>query len=392
MDGSLSPFGQYAYYEQLALPETVIEVGTDDNEPVVTTDLTTPTGFGIHPRLEDDDDQPSMIGGDIIRSFIEYDKIGIVPITIIIFTAFFIMGYIWTVFFDRTDIGAYIQERNISGAFSIMDLVIAFVYRDQLASAVQDYVATPTRYVKMVLELDNIGQYTAQFVSIVSTGECQDCREEVYECFQWMIAYNYFALQLFLKEKERTIAPYSAGIEDVIARYSKDPRDPASNMKVCSMELHRCIGILHRKGYIQGVEAKSIYDKCGDLQDVLNSVEQGKMVTSPAILYNQLLLAVGIYILIIIPIQMYSLINNLTPLMLPVIMYLFTGAIYYRWYLGDPFDENPRGVRFNYTQIKSQNKLKLEKYFEYAMERKKKRFEHLRNIDLPCPHAPVRKL
>lgn len=179
---------------------------------------------------------------------------------------------------------------------------------------------------------------------------------------------------------------------NVIMAYSKDSKDPASNMKVCSMELQRLIGLFHRKGYLQGVEAKSIYDKCGDLQDVLNSVEQGKMVTSPALLYNQLLLAVGIYILIIIPIQMYGLINNLTPLMLPVIMYLFTGAIYYRWYLGDPFDENPRGVRFNYTLIRSNNKIILEKYFQYAMERKKRRFDGIRQSDLPCPHAPKRPL
>ncbi len=391
MEG-LSDFGHYAYYETLQTPDAVLEIGTEDNEPLLTTDLSTPTGFGIHPPNPNDDDRPSIIGGDFIKGFIEYDKIGIVPITIIIFVTFYVWGYIWTVFFDRTDIGAYIQQRNISGAFSIMDLVIAFVYRDQLASAVQDYVATPTRYVKLVLELDNIGQYTAQFVSIVSTGECQDCRAEVWECFQWLIAYNYFALQLFLKERERTHAPYSDGIMGGIVAYSKDSKDPASNMKVCSMELQRLIGLFHRKGYLQGVEAKSIYDKCGDLQDVLNSVEQGKMVTSPALLYNQLLLAVGIYILIIIPIQMYGLINNLTPLMLPVIMYLFTGAIYYRWYLGDPFDENPRGVRFNYTLIRSNNKIILEKYFQYAMERKKRRFDGIRQSDLPCPHAPKRQL
>jgi hypothetical protein len=331
--------------------------------------------YDVEEKNRTSRDQMPMIFTDTVRQFLDYDRIGFVELTLAILAFFFFAGYMWSVFFERTGIGAYLQARNIAAAFSIMDLVIAFVYRDQLASAVQDFIATPTRYVNIVLSLRDLGWDIAGMLSARSDSECELCKKQINELYDVMKAINYLLLRMFIVE-DRTTRTYDDDFEHVIVKFTSNVRSPSANLRICNVELLRRISLMAHQGTFRDSEETTIYNQLHELTLALRAVDQSSMVVQPTILYNQLLLAVAIY----------SLINNLTPLMLPVIMYLFLGAIIYRWWLGDPFDADPRGDRFNYDMIRIQTKLELEAANRYALYRDDINYESDSFQTIDCIH------
>lgn len=338
--------------------------------------------------------QPEILGASLLKKLQQYDAIALFEITGAMLFFFFIWGLMWMAIFDRTSIGAYIQARNISAAFSVLDLIIAFVFRDQLTSAVQDFIATPMKYIAIVLAVKNIANESASFFSTTVDKNCKICMSQTNRFFELIIALNYTALHLYLREPERVARPFGKQldgtgdnfIEEKVKIFADDYRMPISQLELMIRELLRLISYFSRIGMVNPQEETVLYNQFRQLEEKLNIVQEGTMVSTPTLLYNQLLISVGVYILVIIPIQMYSLINTMTPLMLPVIMYLFLGAIVYKWWLGDPFDPDPRGDRFDYYKIRQDNEDVINNAWWYAQERKDATISTNIFSDIPCVH------
>lgn len=73
---------------------------------------------------------------------------------------------------------------------------------------------------------------------------------------------------------------------------------------------------------------------------VLGIAILSKKVTLPDMIIEKIIIAAAItYVCISIPRTVLGLINDMTPLMIPVILYLILAATVFRWWLGDPFEQ-----------------------------------------------------
>ncbi len=329
--------------------------------------------------------ESNMIFSGLIQKMVRYDNSGIIEMNIVSFIFFLVYGLFWIGIFDRTSIGQYLQERNISAAFSIMDIVVAFVYKDQLMGAVEAFVSMPLKFVNILLSINNISETMSGYLSVTATGKCDQCVNEIQQFFEILRAINYITLHLYLKGKDKIRAPYSDRIANVIYLYSDDYTSPAAQLKLLIKEAKRSVKFFALRGYLSDPDEINVNTKFDELSAKLDVSLQSTSVVAPPELKDQLNVAMGFYILLIIPLNMYSLVNTLTPLMLPIIMYMFIGSIITKWWIGDPFDPNPRTQRFDYYKIREENDISIEWGEWYALTRKQQ-MENMYYSVLPCVH------
>ncbi len=107
-----------------------------------------------------------------------------------------------------------------------------------------------------------------------------------------------------------------------------------------------------RHKLIDGKEADLILDRVRDLEGHIESIEAGREVRVPAMISGTYALMGIIYLFVIIPIEVYGDVEDLTPFFYPLLLSIFAGFILIPWWLGSPVNHVRRfsGINFMASQ------------------------------------------
>lgn len=296
----------------------------------------------------------TVFGDALVNKAMQYSLNGIVTVTIIIVFVFFVWGIACTILFTRTFVGEELVQRNIGGVFDVVSLVIAFVYRDWLTNAVLEFNSRPKQYNTVLSYLKKTSEITA---SAFMSSLCNlDHNEELIVRLKYLFdlyrAFNYFLLQIFRPRDEFIKRPYEDNVEKLLQKHSISPGDPVHDCNLLIVEMRTTVmKIRNDLRVIDSQQEKFIINGINQISEFLEQVNIASTSKQPDIFSYHLMFIMFLYIVVVIPCLMYSEVNTMMPILYPIILFLFLGAIIFRWRIGDPFEDNnyhgfnPEGVR-----------------------------------------------
>ena len=313
----------------------------------------------------------TSFGNSIISRFVQYSISGITIVTIFMLLGFGVIGLAWSAIFERTRFGEVLETIDIPGAFAIVNIVIAFVYSDWLNRSVREFTALPNQYVALVNSTRRITNKISIYVSV----SCNDITNNgighriLNETFELLKAFNYKLPYAFNNNVETEKRPYGDATHQLITKFMRQDTNIIDFLSSCTTEVARNVVQLRKLNLIDSRGEEEIIDEIDKQNDFMDSLRTGAFVKQPEIFNFHLSLIFGIYLFLVVPMQLFNQTGKWLPLMYPFIMFLFVGMIVYRWYLGGAFESNGLFSGFKQEIIRGDLALFIEEKKAYVSER-----------------------
>lgn len=348
---------------------------------------------------------------------------GLLWILVVLFLFFFLVCSFWTAILSLPDVKEQIQNRSLSAGLATLGFVIAIVTGDQITRRERMILTPLRRYYRMVLairrlEVNVFTVYRAKLLSLSRIlfrrgRELLSNHNVLNDLNRWlqladatlsttathMQLLALWSLRIFLEYDP--MSDYSQfGITQREIAYSRDlPVNAYGYRDSNPMTIVRAL-IRRQKEQIQATtekvtenaplvdehQANLLISSVENLETVTDEVQLARNVFQPQIFATSKNFVLAVFLLFVIPVDIFSSVDVLTLIVGPVVLFLYSMLLVILWYLGSPFQRYPRweGPRFYewrraiYRSVRHDER-KFTKWVDTAQEI----LDELRRGDLP---------
>lgn len=276
------------------------------------------------------------------------------------FFAFFLNGVIWATLFEYYFSG--FGGNLISFAGASLSLIVGSVYSTFLGKMMRDYLAGPTSYLKLLVQIGNAGDALAGlYHADVARGALTNIKSMLQHLgfYSFRIFAPENADELGLVEDRPRVSLVGAGREALAERAAAHPvtyavtnipddlsaivsearwGDPIRLAHDLRAYLYREIAIMSRSG----IDMEIMHMALRSLKPVWNqleAIESGRLVREPAIFDAHMRALFVFYFFIWVPISSWASVGWIaTAVSYPFVAMAFLGIGVYNAWIGDPFD------------------------------------------------------
>lgn len=304
---------------------------------------------------------------------------GLVWISVVVVFAYFLVSSFWVGIFSISSVEQAITSRNLGEAFAALSFVIAFITSNQITRRIK-VITTPIRlYREMVMAIQRLHEdfhavYRSQvldFQKKVRLREGQLDEQFVHDMKVWLDLVgdtfrstatviqllNLWALRIFL-QVDNVLDYTDFGITELeIHRSIELPKKSYGMLGNDPIDIS--IALIRKiKQAIQGASTglsdntpKPTNAQTNLLQTSLNNLEERVVnvrvnhdVRIPTILNTAENVVLAIFLVVLIPIVIYSAIDIFTLIICPIVLFLYSMTLIFSWYIGSAFEEEPRWI------------------------------------------------
>lgn len=304
----------------------------------------------------------------------------------VVFFSYFVVSGAWVALLSIKPIKDEIDNVDLSAAISALNLIVAFITRDQILTRINAVLSPLEKYHALLQRLRTLHENTfsvfrAKLVAFQRSlqsccGEHGDMRATLPIFEQWLkMMYltgtgtitnvqlmTLWSLRVFLTYKDVVNDYTDFGItEEELATSRSTPEEqygysaedkPLTILRALLRQQKEQKDAAAQPLVMDGGERPSVtpalrtaesitIDKSIDLlEDALNEVERVSEVQAPPILDRSKTITLMLFLLLIIPLQIFNDVGILSIVFTPIILLIFSFTLVVAWYVGSPFDGN----------------------------------------------------
>lgn len=310
---------------------------------------------------------------------------GLMWILVVLFLFFFLVCGFWTAVLSIPDVSEQLSDRSLSPSLAALGFIVAIVTSDQISRRERMIITPLRRYFRMTQAIRRLQNnvftvYRAKLLSleriIFRKGRSLlNSPDVVNDLNRWLqladmtLSTTATHMQLLALWSLRIFLEYDPmndysqfGITQREIAYSRNlPIEEYGYVNSTPMTIVRSL-IQHQKQQIQATtekvsdnapvveehQANLLVGSVESLENIADEVELASNVFQPQIFATSKNFVLAVFLLVVIPIDIFASVDVLTLIVGPVVLFLYSMLLVILWYLGSPFQRYPRweGPRF----------------------------------------------
>lgn len=300
---------------------------------------------------------------------------GVILVLFVYLVVFFGVCFFWTLLLGIDGVEDEITSRNFGEAFSALNFIIALIARDWIDGGWRKIIDSVKLYRQMYaaqqkFHNDLHSVFRSQFVELqkilktavdipreLGAQWVELAMESIQISATIQQLLGLYTLRIFLVADavldytDYGLTEYELAWARQLpeASYGVRSRTPSAIVSALLRTLGDTVqGISSRferpVPSINEAQMQILVRSLDNLNQTAEAVESSKQITEPGLFRKAYAVIIGIYLLVLYPIVIYSSVDIYTLAVGPLVLFLYTLLLLLRWYVGSPFDENPRWV------------------------------------------------
>lgn len=292
----------------------------------------------------------------IIVAYNRFVQEGILQALFCGLTIFEAIACLMTLCFELTSLGDILQNYNIVGIFLILEFFLAFSFRDTVKESNQRYIKAPTHYRHLLDKILGIAKTMPRSIDNRYQISPED-QQRIARLFAYVRWANFFTLPIF-SEVHRIVpifmdnAMYHFLSVDMLCDFTK----PETIIEALMFSISQRAGELHNSKILDQSQENTIVEATEEVSKILEQIRITKEIASPPMMQIVSMGIIIIFILVVIPLQIYSTIGVLTPVFFPIIAILFSSYFFFAYFYNDPFSPYTHYRAMDFVGWRSENR------------------------------------
>ncbi len=276
----------------------------------------------------------------IVQAVVAYNHLvreGILQAVFCVIAFFVAISSLITFLFELTSLKDILMSRNITGVFLLMDFILALQYRDTIRKVMIKFQRGPKLYWELLHQILRIGSSISTSVherTKVGPRE-REVLNSLYEILYWL---NFVSLRIFsLQSRAEPISMSASMYILLVHQLGQDPSRPIDISKALLFVVARQAGELRDYSVLSTPQETMVRKEVEKTIDLLEDIERESVIGVPPMIDLITLAVIALFILFVIPLQIYSMVDILTPLLYPIIAIVFSSFFLFWIYYNEPF-------------------------------------------------------
>lgn len=274
-----------------------------------------------------------------------------------IFLAFYEMWALFVVYiFEYAGFQKTFANRNLGLAFSSLELIIAFIYRDAIITVYGNLTGKLGLLFGLLQTTDDCVDELVASINphhFIPDSPLEKSRaiKHVRYCYEILSVLPNTYHRFFDKSQKERTPVYNEYITSLLLPHVgfKSMKKPSRKIQCFLIEFKKLIGKLSDGGFVNETQATALYKACDDILVALQKSIQSKYVKTPNIFIAIYSVVVLIYVVVVLPINMYQYVDILTPLIYPFVTFLLTAPFIFYYFYGKPFTKRGTHIGMHYN-------------------------------------------
>jgi hypothetical protein len=280
----------------------------------------------------------------LMNNLIYLGTASILSATVYAIAIFLAIAIVVVLLFEKTTIANIIVNRDLTAALSLPTVTIAFIYRSWQDAALRRYVLMPAIYFKMQCILTKISDTLADGCKPYAN-ERIDRTEGIKALkgvFHLMMQTNVLMHKMFTGNNAKIVDEVSPELVNYINTWESAPKGPEQRIDIVTALCRRYLSQCDEQSILYTDVRSSVIDGLAELRRLKDKATAIRVVATPSIFYTHQILVVVVYLVFLLPVQMYQQVDLLTLFTFPVVMILLMGPWLLNYFIGGPFSKNSR--------------------------------------------------
>lgn len=303
----------------------------------------------------------------VVQLMVAYNHLvreGILQAVFYALTLFVGIGCLVTFLFELTSLKDILNQRPITAVFAMLEFMLVFQYRDTVKKVMVRFQRAPRWYFELLRKLSDIAETVSCSVDERWAAKARpDEQTSLNALFLVLCWANFMALPMFSQPHRALPISMPAGLyHEVRNKMKKDISQPIEWVAAMLYIANRLAGDLRNDKVFTASQESQILAQIKQAEDILRQVEADRVLGIPPIIDLITLGVIGLFVLFIIPLQIYSLVDILTPLLYPIIAIVFTSIFLFWIYYNEPFSPFSHYKAMDFAKWRSDNNKRIRNY------------------------------
>jgi hypothetical protein len=293
-----------------------------------------------------------------------YNDAGLIGAGILLLILSSLISTIWVAILEYTPLRTIFATRDIPGAFSIVNLIIALVYNSILQQSLSSFETGPRMYQELLNAIVDLSSKFTQSVEVtvtkLSSNIIQDPvhrgleRERCLHTYELCKALVYFSLNLYSDAKDSIRGCYSVKVGDILRQSGMTAANKREYlpifMNILLKEWFDEVTTAKNDGLLSAPDVLRLQESESLIRKRLQEFDTMRFIRAPSILSDIPRYVMYFYVLFILPVSMYDSVDKLMIVSYTIVVFLVFGPVFFNWWLGGPFDTHPRYTGMEYQK------------------------------------------
>lgn len=300
---------------------------------------------------------------------------GVFFIMFVYLIIYLLISFFWTLLLSIDGVEMSITGRNFGEAFSPLNFIVALIARDWIDGSWRKIIDGVRLYRKMYaaqqkFHNDIHSVFRSQFIELQKlfrTGVEIDpdlgaqwvaiALESIQLAATTQQLLALYSLRVFLKsDDELDYSEYGLTEDELawarqlpLASYGVRSDTPSAIVSALLRTLGDTVQGISSKferplPSINQAQMRILTGSLDNLNRTAEEVESSRQITEPGLFRKAYVVIIGVYLLVLVPVIIFSSVDIYTVLVGPVVLFLYTLLLLLRGYVGSPFDDDPRWI------------------------------------------------
>lgn len=346
--------------------------------------ITQPFGH-LEAGLESDLNYPFHFLNTIMR----YYDAGLLGAALLLLLMTSLLGAMWVALLEYTPLKDIFIKHDIPGSLSIVNLIIALVYNTLVQQSLSGFEAVPQMYQQTISAVRDLARKFTTATEIprasvwtrraaasatAAPGDVNeisldgtntdsttpnenprtadadavpaDVMQRCLRTYELCKALLQFSFQLYSSSTDCMRPLYSQEVHRLLHKWGMRKNNQRSLlshfMTFLLDEWGQDVTILKNEGLLEPTDITSLQRAEEQLRECIDRFDGLRQIRAPDIFSNLLRVVMYFYVLFILPVSMYDSVGQYMIISYDIVVMLVFGPVYFKWWLGDPFDSSPR--------------------------------------------------
>ena len=308
---------------------------------------------------------------DCFATLFGTDVLGYIILTSVIFT---VLGLVLTVLFD-TFIPANMRNVKYTTALDPLNYILSVIFLLTWKAAFEGYTAVPIMYRKLCFRTETLSDKF--FTLHTNVAKDRPHLLMIKDALAGMIVYGYkmFSVNDTVRigqEPKDWANGYvfrSHGMQVIRQKYQGNTSASTSMIRDMISIIIQCIKIAEKETHLSNGDVVMITTEITSIYSIMEEIDVAMNISEPPIFNTHNLFTLFIYFVVWQPFVMWITLDFwVTVIAYPIIMFLLTGVLVYRSWMGDPFDPERPLQLMNYHKWIKQYLERINKKYNEEME------------------------
>lgn len=307
-----------------------------------------------------------------LNTIVRYYDAGLLGAALMLLLLTSLVGAMWVALLEYTSLKDIFIKHDIPGSLSIVNLIIALVYNTLVQQSLSGFESAPQMYLQTITAVRNLVRSFTTAVEIpknlqkprenttIATGlrenskpekniiamHHRDVMERCLRSYELCKALLQFSLQLYSSSRDSMRAFYSQEVQDILRECGMRPdnqRTMLPHFMTFLLDIWmEDVTILKNEHLLEPTDITLLQRAEEELRSCMDRFDALRQVHAPDIFNNLLRIVMYFYVLFILPVSMFDSVGQYMIVSYDIVVLLVFGPVYFKWWLGDPFDSSPR--------------------------------------------------